>query len=70
MSLVHNVEIQSNSLNRKICSVQEFLEHGGRQVIITTLDALEATLHNESGLWIGDPNLSFEFLSDHEGELD
>jgi carbamate kinase len=45
--------IQSNMVRRKINSAVEFLEGGGQQVVITTLQKLGSTLSKESGLWIG-----------------
>ena len=45
--------IHSNMVRRKLNSAVEFLEGGGKQVVITTLQKLGSTLSKESGLWIG-----------------
>ncbi|MBL7163007.1 MAG: hypothetical protein ISS57_10405 [Anaerolineales bacterium] len=47
-------EISSNMVVRKMRSANAYLQGGGSQVVITTLEKLQTTLKKESGLWIGD----------------
>ncbi len=62
VNILDNKEISSNMVGRKLLSANEYLEQGGAQVIITTLEKLKATLQKESGLWIGDANPTVDLL--------
>ena len=59
--VVGKMEAPSNSLIRKVHSVENFLADGGKQAIITTLELLKTTLQKESGLWLGEENPEFDF---------
>jgi carbamate kinase len=48
--------ISSNMVMRKLDSAKDYLQRGGSQVVITTLEKLPSTLMKESGLWISDQN--------------
>jgi carbamate kinase len=48
--------ISSNMVMRKLNSAKNYLQRGGSQVVITTLEKLPSTLMKESGLWISDQN--------------
>ena len=48
------IKTSSSSVRRKIRSTYNYLNNGGNQVIITTLQKLESTLKKQSGLWISD----------------
>jgi len=50
--------IQSNTVRGKLQAAAKFIHDGGEQVIITTLRNLPLTLKKQSGLWIGQPELS------------
>jgi len=52
--------IYSNMVSRKLHSAKEYLQSGGEQVIITTLDKISSTLEKKSGLWIGVNNMSID----------
>ena len=43
----------SDMVSRKLHSAREYLQSGGEQVVITTLENLSSTLNKKSGLWIG-----------------
>ena len=43
----------SDLVSRKLHSAREYLQSGGEQVVITTLENLSSTLNKKSGLWIG-----------------
>jgi carbamate kinase len=60
-SIELEMEVPSSFLQRKIHSVENFLENGGKQVVITTLQTLESTLQRKSGLWVGEDDLAFDF---------
>lgn len=51
---------KSNSVSRKLRSTKEYLQSGGEQVIITTMDKISSTLKKGSGLWIGVDNPSID----------
>ena len=53
---LNNTDIGSNMVFRKLKSAHDHIQHGGSQVIITTLEKLKQTLNKESGLWIGEKN--------------
>jgi carbamate kinase len=59
--------LESNSVRRKLKAGKDFLDSGGEQVIITTLQYLPATLEKHSGLIIGRPESSLELLNASEG---
>jgi len=46
----------SDMVRRKFHSTKEFLNSGGEQVVITTLDNLSSTLEKKSGFWISGNN--------------
>ncbi|MFN2235500.1 MAG: hypothetical protein ACK2U1_14840 [Anaerolineales bacterium] len=48
--------IYSDMVRRKFQSAYEYLNSGGEQVVITTLDNLSSTLEKKSGLWISVKN--------------
>jgi len=50
---IANSTFYSNMVSRKLHSAKEFLQSGGEQVVITTLDNLSSILDKKSGLWIG-----------------
>jgi len=53
ISLIESNTISSGSVMRKLRSAYDHLQHGGSQVVITTLEKLQSTLEKNSGLWIG-----------------
>jgi carbamate kinase len=59
--LLQEGKVESNSVRRKLKAGKDFLDSGGEQVIITTLQYLPATLDKCSGLIIGHPEASVEF---------
>ena len=61
-------KLESNSVRRKLKAGKDFLDCGGEQVIITTLQYLPATLDKRSGLIIGHPESSVEFSSVGKGK--
>ena len=61
-------KLESNSVRRKLKAGKDFLDSGGEQVIITTLQYLPATLDKRSGLIIGHPESSVEFSSIGNGK--
>jgi carbamate kinase len=61
-------KLESNSVRRKLKAGKDFLDSGGEQVIITTLQYLPATLDKRSGLIIGHPEKSVEFSNVGEGK--
>ena len=58
--LLASSAISSNMVSRKLNSAIGYLQSGGEQVIITTLDKLPSTLNKQSGLWIGVDNPSLD----------
>ncbi len=58
-----NNTIGSNMVIRKLKSAYDHIQHGGSQVIITTLENLKQTLNKESGLWIGDENTDVDLTA-------
>lgn len=54
--ILQQVTFASNMVMRKLHSAYDYLQSGGAQVIITTLEKLKSTLEKESGLWLGDDN--------------
>ena len=56
-SFLENEDIKSRTIKEQLMSASKFLHNGGTQVIITTLEKLQATLNNSSGLWIGDTKM-------------
>ena len=54
--VLENAAFSSNMVMRKLHSAHAYLQSGGSQVIITTLEKLTPTLQKESGLWLGDRN--------------
>ena len=42
----------SDYIRRKLCSANRFIEGGGEQVIITTLDNFDLSMQRRSGIWI------------------
>jgi carbamate kinase len=67
-ALLQGDQLESNSVRRKLKAGKDFLDSGGEQVIITTLQYLPATLEKHSGLIIGRPESSLELLNTSEGE--
>ena len=61
-------KLVSNSVRRKLKAGKDFLDYGGDQVIITTLQYLPATLEKNSGLIIGHPESSIEYSSVGKGK--
>ena len=53
-------KIDSNMVSRKLHSAREYLQSGGEQVVITTLEKLPTTLNRKNGLWIGVENPSID----------
>jgi carbamate kinase len=58
--LLSSDKIQSGFVLRKLSSAIQFLENGGEQVIITTLNKLSSAITKDSGLWIETENPTFE----------
>jgi carbamate kinase len=54
--------IKSRTVRAQLVAASDFLQEGGKQVVITTLEKLPATLNNDSGLWIGDMEIAFDFV--------
>lgn len=61
-------KLEPNSVRRKLKAGKVFLDSGGEQVIITTLQYLTTTLDKRSGLIIGHPESSIEYLSVGKGK--
>jgi len=51
--LIAKSTFYSDMVSRKLHSAREYLQSGGEQVVITTLENLSSTLNKKSGLWIG-----------------
>lgn len=54
------IESSSSSVERKLQSIYNYLNNGGKQVIITTIRKLDSTLKKQSGLWIGDEVINLD----------
>jgi carbamate kinase len=52
-SMLQREPSRSRSVQRILKSAAKFLHQGGEQVVITTLNKLDDTLHKQNGLWIG-----------------
>jgi len=59
---IANSTFYSNMVSRKLHSAKEYLQSGGEQVVITTLENLSSTLDKKSGLWIGADKSTIELL--------
>ncbi len=65
--ILEHEKISSTTVFNKLKAASEFLHHGGRQVIITTLRKLPQTMANQSGLYIGPEKPGFLLNPNPEG---
>ena len=63
-SISENLRTDSDSVLRKVRSIDHYLMNGGELVIITTIRNLKSTLTKKSGLWIGKEEMADNIFSD------